>query len=140
MNILRLLVFFPICILALAIIQWVFANLMFWLMGLKIIAFLILTFFFGGLIWGIFKALSAMFIALTSSIAPNKNISFWTVTVLSILNGLSMIYSIWSSEGNYSKKMIFVSIIFTIMVIELTFALILGAASALKEKLIDEQN
>ena len=51
-----------------------------------------------------------------------------------------MIYSIWSSEGNYSKKMIFVSIIFTIMVIELTFALILGAASALKEKLIDEQN
>lgn len=134
MNIIRYLLFFPICLIALGIINWAFGHLVLWFMGLSTFWLIVVLLFFGSLIWGLFRALSGMFVALTSAISPNKNVSFWTITVLSILNGFGMIYNAWTLEDDYSGKMIFAAIVFTVLVIELTFALILGAAVPLEQE------
>lgn len=129
MNIIRYLVFFPVCLLALGIINWAFGHLIIWFMRLSSLWLILVLIFFGGTIWGIFRALSAMFVALTSAISPNKNVSFLTITALSAINGIGMIYNSWTLQVDYSGKMIFAAIVFTILVIELTFALILGAST-----------
>ncbi|MBX2889799.1 MAG: hypothetical protein KF734_02615 [Saprospiraceae bacterium] len=60
--------------------------------------------------------------------------SFWTITVLSVLNGFGMIYNAWTLEDDYSGKMIFAAIVFTVLVIELTLALVLGATIPLEQE------
>lgn len=132
MNLLRYLVFFPICLLALGIINWAFGNLIFWFLNLSTFWLIIVVLFFGGIIWGIFQALSALFVALTSAICPNKNVSFWTITILSVLSGIGMIYNSWTLADDYSGKMIFAAIVYTGLVFELTWALVVGAIGALE--------
>lgn len=83
----------------------------------------------GSLIWRIFKALSAVIMAFTSKISPSFNFAFWTITVLSSINGIWAIYNSWILEIAYSRKVLFGVIIFNILVIELTFALIQGSSS-----------
>lgn len=74
-----------------------------------------------------------MLMSLTSMISPNRAFSFWTVLILSIINGIWTIYNSWTMDINYSGKVIFGSIIFTILVLELTFALIYGSVTAMEE-------
>lgn len=79
--------------------------------------------------WGIFKMLSAFIMSFTSKISPSFEFAFWTITVLSVLNGISALYNIWTIDTNYSGQLIFGAIVCTMLIVELTFALILGSAS-----------
>ena len=103
-------------------------------MGLTTFWLIVVLIFFGSVIWGTFRVLSGMFVALTSAISPDKNVSFWTITILSVINGIGMIYNAWTLEDDYSGKMIFAAIVFTILVIELTTALIFGAGVPLDQE------
>ena len=94
----------------------------------------IVLIFFGGAIWGIFKGLSSLLLSLAANISPNKNFSFWTVLIISVGSGLWTIFNTWTMSINYSGKVIFAAIVMTILILELTFAIILGAASALEEE------
>jgi len=133
MKLIRYILFIPICFLALGLVYWGFGHLLSWFIGLSTFWLIVILIFFGGAIWGLFKGLSGMLMSLTSMISPNRAFSFWTVLTLSIVNGIWTIYNSWTMDINYSGKVIFGSIIFTILVLELTFALIYGSATAMEE-------
>lgn len=133
MKLIRYILFIPVCFLALGIVYWGFSHLLIWFIGLSTFWLIVILIFFGGAIWGLFKGLSAMLMSFTSMLAPNRMFSFWTVLVLSIINGIWAIYNSWTMDVNYSGKVIFGAIVFTILVLELTFALIYGSAAATEE-------
>jgi hypothetical protein len=129
MKFLRYLLFIPICILVISLIYWLFALLLTWFIGLSTFWLIAILIFFGSMIWGIFKMLSALIMGFTSKISPSFEFAFWTITVLSVLNGIFAVYNTWTMDINYSGKVIFGAIVFTILVVELTFALVLGSGS-----------
>lgn len=133
MKFLRYLFFIPICILVISLIYWLFGLLLTWFIGLSTFWLIIILIFFGGMIWGVFRTLSAMIMGFTSKISPSFELSFWTITTLSVINGIWNIYKSWTLDIHYSGKIIFGTIIITILVIELTVALILGTLLAKKE-------
>ena len=133
MKLIRYILFIPVCFLVLGIVYWGFSHLLTWFIGLSAFWLIVILIFFGGSIWGIFKGLSAMLIFFTSRLAPNRMFSFWTVLISSIINGIWTIYNSWTLDVNYSGKMIFGAIVFTILVLELTIALIYGSATAAEE-------
>ncbi len=130
MKLIRSILFIPICFLALGIVYWAFGHLLTWFIGLSTFWLILFLIFFSGAIWGIFLSLTSMLMTFTSMIAPNRMFSFWTILVLSIINGIWTIYNTWTMDVNYSGKVIFGSIVLTILVLQLTFALIIGSATA----------
>ena len=133
MKFIRYILSIPIYFLAISIVYWAFGHLLTWFIGLSLFGLLFMLFFFGGMIWGVFLALSAILMRFTSMIVPNKMFGFWTVLVLSIINGIYTIHNIWKMDVNSNDIALFGAIIFTILVLELTFALIYGSAEAIKD-------
>ena len=133
MKLIRYILFIPVCFLAIGIVYFSFGLLLTWFIGLSAFWLIGILLFFGGTIWGLFKGLSAMFMSFSSKLAPNRMFSFRTVLILSIVNGIWTIYNFWTMDVNYSGKVIFGAIVFTILVLELTFALIYGSAVAPEE-------
>jgi hypothetical protein len=90
--------------------------------------------FLGGIIWGVFKMLSGILIAITGMLSPNKKFSFWSMLVLGIIYGVLTIYRSWTTDADYSGKIVFIVIMFNVLVVELTWALIAGASFAQRTK------
>jgi hypothetical protein len=88
MKFLRYLIFIPICFVVLGIIYWLFGLLLSWFIGLSTFWLIAILLFFGGAIWGLFKGLSGVLMGLTSKISPSFEFAFWTVLVLSAVNGI----------------------------------------------------
>ncbi|MBD3627659.1 hypothetical protein [Cyclobacterium sp.] len=133
MKLIRYILFIPICFLALKFVYWGFSHLLTWFIGLSTFWLIATLIFFGGAIWSLFKVLSAMLMSFTSMFAPNRIFSFWTVLILSIINSIWTIYNSWTMDVNYSGKVIFGAIVFSILVLELTFVLIIGSGEATEE-------
>ena len=129
MKFLRYLIFIPICLVALGFSYWIFGLLLSWFIGLSTFWLIAILVLFGSTIWGVFKGFSAILVGLTSKLSPNFEFAFWTILVLSIINGIWSIINAWSMNINYNGKVILGAIVFTILIIELTIALILGAAA-----------
>lgn len=134
MNLIRYILFIPICFLVLGIVYWGFGHLLMWFIDLSTFWLIVILLFFGSTIWGIFKGLAAMLVSFASMLVPNKMFSFWTVLLLSIINGIWFIYDSWTMEINYTGKVIFATIVFSILVLELTLALIYGSAATTEER------
>lgn len=137
MKLIRTLLVIPACLIALGIVYWAFGLLLLWFIGLSKFWFIVVLIFFGGAIWGLFTAISAGLTMLTSMISPNKLFSFWTVVVLSVLFGGRAIYRAWTLDLEYSGKVIFGMIIYTILVLEITYVLIHGSAVAGEDNAFD---
>jgi hypothetical protein len=67
---------------------------------------------------------------LADKIAIDRNISLWVILLISGLNGVVAIYSTWTLPTAYTGKTIFAAIGMTILLLELTIALMYGAATA----------
>lgn len=132
-KILRFLIFFPICFIAMAIVNWGLGHLLFWFMGLSKFWFIIVILFLGGTIWGLFKMLTSLLVMLAAYISPIKWLGTLTISVLALINGGILGYNLWTLKGDYSGWETFGAVIATLLVLELTFALIYGASAASEE-------
>lgn len=130
MKFLRYLIFIPICLFVLGIIFLLFGFLLPWLITLSTFWLIVILLTFGGAIWMLFKLLSSILMSLITKISPSSQFAFWTVSIICVINGIWSIVYAWSMDINYSGKVIFGVIVFTILTIELTFALIAGAAAS----------
>ena len=130
---LRILVFFPICFLAMILVNWGLGLLLIWFLGLSKFWFFILFFFLGGTIWGLFKMLAFLLIMLASYISPIKWLGKLTISILALINGGILGYNLWTLKDEYSGWETFGAFIATLLVLELTYALILGAIAASEE-------
>ena len=134
MKLIRYILFIPLCFLAISIVYWAFAQLISWFLGLSIFWLIVVLFLFGSIIWSFFQGISAVLMSFASKIAPNREFGFWTVLVLSIINGIWAIYDSWTLDIKYTGTVIFGAIVFTFLVVELTIALIYGSAMALEDE------
>ena len=132
-KILRFLIFFPICFIAMAIVNWGLGHLLIWFMGLSKFWFFIVIFFLGGAIWGLFKMLASLLVMLAAYISPIKWLSMATISILALINGGYLGYVVWTLKDDYSGWETFGAVIATLLVLELTFALIHGAILASEE-------
>jgi hypothetical protein len=133
LNVLRVIIFIPICLLAMSIVNWGLGHLMTWFVGLSKLWFIIVVFFFGGTIWGLFKLLASLLVMLAAYVSPHKWIGLATIGVLAIINGVLLGIEIWTLPIRYSGWNIFCCVMATLLVLELTLALVVGAASAIEE-------
>ncbi|MDL5514822.1 hypothetical protein QSE00_23635 [Arenibacter sp. M-2] len=129
MKFLRYLLFLPICILFVGLIYYLFGLLSSWFFGLSTFWLIVVILFLGSMIWSLFSGLSILMMGFVSKISPNFKFAFWTIAVFSVLFGILAIISVWSLNINYSGKLLFAAIAYTVLVIQLTFALIAGSAS-----------
>lgn len=130
MKFLRYLIFIPICLFILGIIFLLFGFLLPWLITLSTFWLIVILLTLGGAIWMLFKLLSSILMSFITKISPSSQFAFWTVSTICVINGIWSIVYAWSMDINYSGKVIFGVIVFTILTIELTFALIAGAAAS----------
>ena len=132
-KILRFLIFFPICFIAMAIVNWGLGHLLIWFLGLSKFWFFIVIFFLGATIWGLFKMLASLLVMLAAYISPIKWLGTITISILALINGGILGYNLWTMKADYSGWEIFGALIATGLVAELTFALIHGSAVASEE-------
>lgn len=132
-KILRFLIFFPICFIAMAIVNWGLGHLLIWFLGLSKFWFFIVIIFLGGSIWGLFKMLASLLVMLASYISPIKWLGTLTISILALINGGILGYNLWTLKEDYSGWETFGAVIATLLVLELTFALIIGATAASEE-------
>ena len=130
MKYLRYLLFVPVTFIIISLIYLLFSFLLCWFIGLSKFWLIVILVFFGGTIWQIFKILSALIMNFTSKISPSFEFAFWTIIVLSILNGILAIVNAWSMDISYSSKVVFGAIIYSVLVFELTLALIIGSTTS----------
>lgn len=132
-KILRFLIFFPICFIAMAIVNLGLLQLLIWFIDLSKFWFIVVIFFLGGIIWGLFKFLASLLVQLAAYISPIKWLGTLTLSILALINGGNLVYSLWTLKEDYSGWETFGAVCATLLVLELTFALIFGAVAASDE-------
>ncbi len=128
-KILRFLIFLPICFLVIAIINWGLGHLFLWVFDLSTFWFIVIVIILGGTIWKLFKWFAAVLTLLAAYISPIKWLSTVAITLLALANGVFLVINIWSGDFTYTGWIIFVAIILSLLVVELTFSLISGAVA-----------
>jgi hypothetical protein len=129
-KILRLLVFFPICFLIMALLNWGLVYVFIWFLGLSPFWLFVAIFFLGSSIWTVFTMFAVTLSLLATMISPIDWLGRWTISILAILNGIYLGYKIWTLELDYNGWEIFSAILATLLILELTFALIFGSFEA----------
>lgn len=129
-KILRFLIFFPICFIAMAIVYWGLGNMLIWLVflfGLSKFWFFVVIIILGGVIWGLFKVLAFFLVMLAAFISPIKWLGILTISILTFVNSGFLVYNIWTDYSGFGT---FGAVIATLLVIEITFVLIFGTKAA----------
>ena len=108
-------------------IVMLFANMSFGWM-------IFLMFFCGSAIWGLMLLLSGCTMIFVSKYIKNIEAFAGTVYILSIVECLLSILRIWTSFDEFNWKVILVCCLLTLLIFELTFAIVFGVQIALEER------
>lgn len=132
-NLLRNIIFVPICALIIEVIYFCYVMLLSWVMNLNTTMLVVFLILFGVMGWSLFKGLSGMLMGFASRIATNTKFSFWTVVIISIINCCLALYHYWTQGLDFDTGIIIISVIYTILLIQLTWAIIIGTLLATDE-------
>jgi hypothetical protein len=133
MKTLKFILFIPVCLIALGIINWSFISLLNWTIGrthqwyldMDILFFILLIPFFWGAIWGVFKLAAIGTAALLIPVSPDKNFSLYTLGVLSLINCFALIIYYWLRDETYSWRVILMSMIITAFIVDFSASIVL---------------
>ena len=130
---LKFLVFIPVCLISLGLINWAFIHLLdwtisrtnLWYSSWNFILFILLVPFFWGAVWCIFKLTTIGAAALLIPVSPDKNFSLYTLGILSLINCLALLAYFWMREENYSWKVILMSMIITAFIVDFSASIVM---------------
>jgi hypothetical protein len=130
---LKFLLFIPVCLLALGIINWAFIHMLNWTIDktnqwysqFNVIFFIVLVPLFWGAIWAIFKLVAIGMAALLIPVSPDKRFSLYTLGILSLINCLALLVYYWMREENYSWKVILMSMIITAFIVDFSASIVM---------------
>ena len=133
MKTLRFILFIPVCLILLALISWIFMNLLNWTIDktnqwyndLHLIYFILLIPVFWGIIWGIFKLSAIGLAALLIPVSPDKKFSLYTLGIFSLVNCLVLIVYYWFRDVNYSWKVVLMSMIITAFILDFSASIVM---------------
>jgi hypothetical protein len=129
----KFLLFIPVCLIALGIINWAFIHLLNWTIDktsqwyiqFDVIFFILLVPLFWGAIWAIFKLVAIGMAALLIPVSPDKRFSLYTLGTLSLINCLALLVYFWIREENYSWKVILMSMIITAFIVDFSASIVM---------------
>lgn len=116
--------------LAILMINLLMMLITLWLFTLSKLWFVLVLIFLGSILWNATLMISTTLMMLVSRISPNKWFGLVVISILSILNGIRVCYYNWAANVDPSVWGYFALVAITILIIELTLAMILGAANA----------
>jgi hypothetical protein len=133
MKKLKFVLFIPVSLIALVIINLAFMNLLNWTIertdqwyrNLHIFYFILLVPLFWGIIWGIFKLSAIGITALLIPISPDKKFSLYTLAIFSLINCLALIIHFWVRNVHYSWKVILMSLIITAFIVDFSISILM---------------
>ena len=96
-----------------------------WYRDINIFYFLLLAPFFWGTVWGIFKLTAIGLAALLIPVSPDRNFSLYSLGILSLINCIALIVYYWTRDVNYSWRVMFMSFIITVFVIDFSSSILL---------------
>lgn len=145
MKKLKYVLFIPVSIIALAIINLVFMRLLNWTIDrtnqwyneLDFLIFILLIPLFWGAIWGIFKLSAIGMAALLIPVSPGKKFALYTLGIFSLLNCLALITHYWLRDVNYSWKVILMSLIITAFIVDFSASIVMVFSRAERHKLLE---
>lgn len=133
MKKLKYVLFIPVTLAAIVLINLAFVNLLNWTVDktlqwyfdLNTIFFVLLVPFFWGTIWGIFKLAALAMAALLIPVSPDKKFSIYTLGVFSLINCLVLILHYWLRDINYSWSAILMSLIISMFIVDFSASIVL---------------
>ncbi len=133
MKKLKFVLFIPLCVVALGIINWTFMRLLNWTIDrtgqwyndLDVMFFILLIPFFWGTIWGVFKLSAMGLAALLMPVSPEKNFSLYALGSLSLINCLVLIVYYWTREVNYSWQVVFMTTVISAFILDFSTSIVL---------------
>jgi len=129
----KFLAFIPVSLLAIGIINYLFMQLLnltiewttTWYHDFDVIYFILLAPFFWGTVWGIFKLTAIGLAALLIPVSPDKNFSLYSLGILSLINCIFLIVYYWTRDVNYSWRVVLMSFIITVFIIDFSTSILL---------------
>jgi hypothetical protein len=133
MERLRFILFIPVCVIALGLINWTFMQLLNWTIlkstqlyhHLNIYLFILIIPLFWGTLWGIFKLTAIGLAALLIPVSPDRKFSLYSLGILSLVNCIALIVYYWSRDVQYSWKVILMSLIITGFIVDFSASIVL---------------
>jgi len=133
MKKLKYVLFIPVTLAAIVLINLAFMNLLNWTVDktlqwyfdLNTIFFVLLVPFFWGTIWGVFKLAALGMAALLIPVSPDKKFSIYTLGVFSLVNCLVLILHYWLRDINYSWSAILMSLIISMFIVDFSASIVL---------------
>ncbi len=133
MKKLKFIVFIPVSIIALVIINLAFMRLLNWTIDrtsqwyndLNTLFFILLIPLFWGAIWAIFKLTAIGMAALLIPVSPDKKFSLYTLSIFSLINCFVLILHYWLGEMNYSWHVIIMLMIITAFIIDFSASIVM---------------
>jgi hypothetical protein len=133
MKKLKYILFIPVSLLALGIINLAFMRLLNWTIDmtnkwyndLDIIFFILLIPFFWGVIWGVFKLTAIGMAALLIPVSPEKEFSLYALGICSLINCLVLIIHYWIRDVDYSWRVILMLMIITAFIIDFSASIVM---------------
>jgi len=130
---LKFIFFIPVCMITLGILSFAFMSLLNWTIvktgkwynDLNIVYFILLIPFFWGTIWGIFKLSAVGLAALLIPVSPDKKFSFYTLSLLSLINCIGLVVYYWTRDISYSWKVILMSLIISGFILDFSASIVL---------------
>jgi hypothetical protein len=133
MKTIRFILFGFLCLVALAIVSWAFMRLLNWTIDRTsqwyndlnvVLSFLVIPLFWGA-IWGIFKLTAIGMAALLIPVSPDKNLSLYTLGILSLINCIALIIYYWTRDVEYSWKIMLMSVFITGFILDFSASIVL---------------
>jgi RsiW-degrading membrane proteinase PrsW (M82 family) len=81
--------------------------------------------FFWGIIWAVFKLTAIGLAALLIPVSPNKNFSLYSLGILILINCIALIIYYWSRNVDYSWRVIIMSLIITVFVLDFSTSILI---------------
>jgi hypothetical protein len=133
MKSLKYIIFIPVCLVALGLINMVFMYLLNWTIDrtnqwyndIHIFYFVLLIPLFWGTIWGIFKLSAIGMAALLIPVSPDKRFSLYTLGIFSLLNCFALIIHYWVRDVHYSWQVIMMSLIITAFIVDFSASIVI---------------
>lgn len=121
-NLLRFIIYLPLCLGLLFVIYWSIGQLTTWLIGLKIVWLIVFLFFGTSLILAGGMYLFGFLAAILSYINPYKKVGGWIVIPIAIIIAIFHTYLLWKVINLNQSKELIIGLIMSALTAYITLA------------------
>ncbi|MEI8202787.1 MAG: hypothetical protein WCH34_07225 [Bacteroidota bacterium] len=139
-NVLRFIIYLPLCISLLYLINWAIGLLALLLLKLSVIWLLLISLFGMAIIVGISMYLFGFLAAMLSYLNPYKKVGPWIVIPIAFINAIISIVLMWKIFDLKESNQLITALILSSLIIYITFAFSFFISSSNPKNLLSDIN